>query len=94
MSDIDVNQFINGCDAWWDGSWKQCCDIHDVQFTEGGDLFQFFGSNADLFNCVWQYDGLNAILMASGVTLFGGLFFRWKGLKGKNLWEIITRNGK
>lgn len=88
---VSNTDFINGCDAWPDGTWKLCCDIHDVQFTEGGDLFQFLQSNWDLGVCVAQHDWLNAALMFAGTTLFGGLFFRWKRLKGKNIWEIITK---
>jgi hypothetical protein len=86
-----TSEHINGCDSWFDGTWKSCCDIHDVQFTEGGDLFQFLDSNVDLFNCVMQHDWLNAVLMFGGVTVFGGLFFRWKRLNGKNLWEVLTK---
>lgn len=88
---IDVTQHINGCDTWFDGSWRACCDLHDVQFTNGGDLSEFFRSNLELGQCVLQHDPLNAVLMFTGVTLFGGLFFRWRRLKGKNLWEVIFK---
>lgn len=88
MLELNTNDFINGCDAWWDGTWKGCCDIHDVAYTKGGDLISKLQADLDLGVCVWNESATNGVLMFLGTALFGGLFFRFKWLNGKNYWEI------
>lgn len=80
--------YINGCDAWWDGTWRHCCDLHDIAYTEGGDLLSKLQADFNLGVCVWPESYINGVLMFLGTAIFGGLFYRFKGLKGRNLWEV------
>lgn len=82
---------VNGCDLWWDGVWKQCCDAHDVAFFTPGDLSDFINANVDMAVCIagtghW----IMAAIMFVGVMIGGAFVWKWKALKGKSLWSIIT----
>lgn len=94
-SGINPDQFINGCDDWLDGwfghSWKLCCDAHDIAYTKGGDLVQKILADVDLGVCVFKISPVNGILMFIGVSIFGGLFYRFNGLNGDNLSDRIAR---
>jgi len=81
---------INGCTFYFDGTWKSCCDAHDVAFTLGGNVVDMLHANWDLVNCVNQYSTLNAIVIGIGVTVGGWLVFPWAKTKGKSIYEIIT----
>lgn len=91
MSVPNLNDFINGCDNWWDGTWKYCCDAHDIAYTQGGDLLSRLAADFNLGACVWNESPVNGVLMCLGTAAFGGLFYRfnWKWLDGRNIWECI-----
>jgi len=79
-----------GCDFWPDGTWKGCCDAHDVAFGIPGDASDWFTANTDLIGCVWQYSHLNAILIGIGVLIGSGLVFKFKSLGNKSIYQWIT----
>lgn len=85
---------INGCDSFPDGigslTWKVCCDAHDVAYTAGGDLWYRLSADWALATCVNGVLFPIGYVMLLGVALFGWLFFRFTGLAGRNITEIIT----
>lgn len=82
----------NGCDFWFDGTWKTCCDIHDIAFQqEGSSITTWINANWELVQCIFPHSPLNAIIMGIGVFGFSWIVFNFKELKGKTIWEVITR---
>lgn len=79
-----------GCDFYPDGSWKTCCDAHDVAFNSPGNLSDWLQSNTDLIGCVWQYSPINAVVIGVGVLSLSGLVWKWKFLGNKSVWQLIT----
>lgn len=63
----------DGCTGWFDGSWRACCDLHDLAYAIGADKLQ---ADWALFQCVLPHSPINAVLMLAGVTLFGWIFYR------------------
>jgi hypothetical protein len=61
------------CTGWFDGYWRQCCDLHDLAYAIGAPKMQ---ADFDLASCVAQsgHAGI-AVLMLAGVTLFGWIFY-------------------
>jgi hypothetical protein len=72
----------NGCDFWPEGlfglDWTRCCDLHDFQYTAGGNLLDKFAADAALRACVDQVLPGMGVVMFVGVSLGGWLFFRWR----------------
>lgn len=64
----------NGCTLWFDGVWRQCCDLHDLAYAAGTDKIL---ADLDLARCVAQTGhGTMGLIMLAGVTFFGWLFYR------------------
>lgn len=63
----------DGCTGWFDGTWRICCDAHDLDYSLGVDKLQ---ADWALFQCVAPHDPISAFLMLLGVTLFGWIFYR------------------
>lgn len=80
----------NGCDFWPEGTWKVCCDVHDVAFANVGGIQEFLQTNWNLGYCVWNLSPLNGLVMFIGVMVGGIFYFPWKYTNGKPLMEIIT----
>lgn len=82
----------DGCTAWPDGDWEDCCRDHDVAYRSGHRGFaQRRRADLHLLTCVRKkgYPGL-AVLMFLGVRGFGWLPFhqnyrRWVGAKAQQL---------
>jgi len=82
---------VNGCDFWWDGVWKACCDAHDIDYSRAGDFIDFVNANIKMGSCIWDTGHpLMAIVMTFGVMIGGFFVFRFVKLKGKSLFEIVT----
>lgn len=81
---------INGCSLYFDGTWKSCCDAHDIAFTIGGNLADLINANWSLITCVSQLDLMNGIIMGVGVTLGGWFVWPWAKLKYKSFYSLIT----
>ena len=77
-----LNQFNAGfCTLWWDGSWAQCCEVHDIAYGMGLDKFQ---ADIDLGICVAKTGNVGmGILMFLGVTILGVFFYPWSKKKNK-----------
>lgn len=92
----EVSDHINGCDSFPDGigslSWRACCDAHDVAYTMGGDWLARVVADGALGWCVatssWWTLPVGAT-MAAGVLVFGWAFYRYRGLGGANISEIM-----
>lgn len=83
---------VNGCDFWPDGTWKHCCDAHDVAFFSVGELRDFVVANTEMISCVAQASNvLNALFMGVGVFVGGAFVWKWKALGGRSIFELITR---
>lgn len=64
----------DGCTGWFDGSWRHCCDLHDLAYSLGVDKLT---ADLDLFECVVNAGHpVIAGIMLIGVVLFGWLFYR------------------
>ena len=69
---------IDHCTMFPEGSWGECCRIHDVAYETQVDKKQ---ADIDLYNCVKESSdsfgiGLIALMMFIGVTTFGFPFYR------------------
>lgn len=64
---------VDGCTGFFDGVWRHCCDIHDIDYTLGVDkLF----ADLKLAACVADTGNpVIAIVMFLGVSIFGGFFY-------------------
>lgn len=76
------------CTLWPDRAlgkdWSACCKAHDEAYAGTGVRWD---ADARLALCVASqtgWDGL-AVVMFVGVATFGGMFRRWRALKGKKL---------
>lgn len=78
------------CTFYFDGTWKSCCDMHDLAFSLGGNLTDLLHANWNLFDCVWQHSPLNALIIYTGVTVGSWVVFPWTVTKGKSIFELIT----
>lgn len=66
----------DGCTLWLQGTWRHCCEAHDIAYGAGFDKLQ---ADLDLGLCVAQTGHpLMAIVMVLGVLLFGWLFWKPK----------------
>lgn len=91
MTSIPQEIRVNGCDFWPDGSWKECCDVHDIEFYTPGNFTDFLASNYSLFQCVNENSFfVNAIVMFIGVMVGGAFVWKWKGLNNRSIFEVIT----
>lgn len=62
----------NGCTGWFDGTWKHCCDVHDIAYASGADKLV---SDFELAKCVAETgNGWMAFIMLIAVVLFGWVF--------------------
>lgn len=71
----------DGCSLWPDGSWQECCVVHDVSYWCGGPPEVRIEADQGLRACVAKRSAsLNAILMYAGVRLGGNrwLPFPWR----------------
>lgn len=82
---------INGCDFFPDGTWVECCNVHDVDFDTPGDLVDFVHSNLQLGECVTNQSNMAvATTMVIGVMVGGFFVYPFKFLGGKSLFHWIT----
>jgi hypothetical protein len=61
----------DGCTLWPNGSWEQCCVIHDMAYWCGGPDKLRRKADRDLRMCVDQKSHVNATLMYLGIRVFG-----------------------
>lgn len=91
---MDVSLYINGCDGWFDSlgpwNWRHCCDAHDIAYSTGGEAILRLAADANLVSCVNQVLTPMGFVMGAGVFAFGWLFYRYKKLGNRNIWDIIT----
>lgn len=86
-----MEPITNGCDFWFDGNWKTCCDLHDIAFQQpNSDFMDWTIANADLVACIFPISPINAIIVGTGTFIGSWMVFNFRGLKGKTLWEILT----
>ena len=75
----------NGCSLFPDGNYRECCDIHDLDYFRGGSFRERRRSDKRLYRCVRSKKGwhneLAAPVMYLGVRVFGMSIlptpFRW-----------------
>jgi hypothetical protein len=70
----------DGCSLWPDGSWRQCCLVHDVSYWCGGPSARA-EVDRELRSCVTAVSNrTNAFLMYAGIRLGGSrwLPFPWR----------------
>ena len=70
----------NYCTFFFEGTWTECCRIHDIAYETQVDKKQ---ADIDLYNCVREADPealtwIVAALMFAGVSLFGARFYKKK----------------
>ncbi|MFV0388290.1 MAG: hypothetical protein ACK5NT_06015 [Pyrinomonadaceae bacterium] len=75
----------DGCTAYPDGSYRNCCIAHDKDYFRGGSFSDRRNSDKRLYECVKGIGGfkrtINATMMYLGVRVFGTSWlptkFRW-----------------
>ncbi|MEZ5345419.1 MAG: hypothetical protein R2681_07685 [Pyrinomonadaceae bacterium] len=75
----------DGCTAYPDGNYRECCEAHDLDYFKGGSFSERHDSDKRLYRCVKAKGGwknkINAPLMYLGVRVFGTAWlptpFRW-----------------
>jgi hypothetical protein len=70
----------DGCSAWPDGTWQECCVRHDMAYWCGGTREQRRLADERLRECVAEHSGWVAALMRAGVWAGGPPWFpaRWR----------------
>ena len=75
----------DGCSLFPDGNFRECCEIHDAEYSRGGSMRERRQSDKRLYRCVrskkgWQNE-IAAPVMYLGVRVFGVSIlptpFRW-----------------
>ncbi len=75
----------DGCSIFPDGNYRECCEIHDLDYFRGGTARERRQSDRRLYRCVrskkgWQNE-IAAPVMYLGVRVFGVSIlptpFRW-----------------
>lgn len=91
---MQPEDYINGCDFWFDGlpgmSWRHCCDLHDIAYSTGGTISMRWEADFALMECVNNVAGPMGVVMGVAVLAFGWLFYRYGGSNARNLWDKIT----
>lgn len=65
----------DGCTDWFNGWWRQCCDVHDLAY---GHQVPKFDADWALMTCVAHLGApVMGFIMFCGVSLFGFLFYPW-----------------
>lgn len=86
--DCPDGTIADGCTAWPEGDWEDCCNDHDQAYRSGKPTFRFRRrADLHLLHCVTRkgYPVL-AVLMFFGVRGFGWIpwhanYRRWVGRK-------------
>lgn len=77
----------DGCSAWPDGNWRDCCVAHDARYWCGGGAEARVAADTALAGCLAQrgHPGLGDV-MQLGVRIFGHpwLPFPWRWGYGWN----------
>lgn len=65
----------DGCTYWIDGTWRKCCEIHDLAYSTGTVTLQ---SHLDLGACVSHSGGgvVMGVAMAVATTIWWQLMHR------------------
>lgn len=75
----------DGCSLFPDGNYRECCELHDLDYFRGGSFRERRQSDKRLYRCVrakkgWKNE-IAAPMMYLGVRVFGGSLiptpFRW-----------------
>lgn len=67
----------DGCTGWFDGTWRGCCDAHDLAYAMQLDRLQ---ADIALGWCVAQHGHpVMGLLMLVGVAAFGGALYALAG---------------
>ncbi|MCB1025961.1 MAG: hypothetical protein KDB79_16315 [Acidobacteria bacterium] len=75
----------DGCTAFPDGNYRECCEAHDLDYFRGGSFSERRASDKRLYTCVKAKGGwknkMLAPMMYLGVRVFGTAWlptkFRW-----------------
>lgn len=75
----------DGCTAFPDGNYRECCEAHDLDYFKGGSFSERRASDKRLYRCVKAKGGwknkVRAPMMYLGVRVFGTGWlptpFRW-----------------
>lgn len=80
---VPENFESDGCSLWPDGSWIDCCRLHDYLRSVMDKLQLSMGQTDEIFlQCMVATDHTwMGILMFTGLTLFGGIYAYFKKRK-------------
>jgi hypothetical protein len=87
----------DGCSWWFDGCWRECCEIHDYEYCKGGTKEERKLSDKRLRDCVASKGHkVVAYIMYIGVRVFGMSFlptsFRWGFGSGRDCKSIKNQD--
>ena len=86
-----ITTITNGCDFFPDGTWKTCCDVHDIAFQmPNSTILDWASANYNLVTCVGSHNWLAATVIGLGTFGVSWVVFNFKELKGKTIFQLIT----